>query len=91
MISSFIMASQENDKEKKKKREKDSPHGGEKMNWSKVFFVSCLAGTAGLVVKIHWDQEDQKRERRESVMKYLEEQKQNKSSGGSSSSDSSSH
>jgi hypothetical protein len=78
---------------KRKRNVKKIRHGRrEKMNWSKVFFVSCLAGTAGLVVKIHWDQEDQKRERRESVMKYLEEQKQNKSSGGSSSSsDSSSH
>jgi hypothetical protein len=32
-------------------------------------------GTAGLVAKIHMDQEESKRERRESVMKYLEEQK----------------
>jgi predicted HicB family RNase H-like nuclease len=46
-----------------------------KMNWAKVFFIASLVGTAGLVAKIHMDQEESKRERRESVMKYLEEQK----------------
>jgi hypothetical protein len=52
--------------------------GAMKPNWAKIFFISCLLGTAGLVYQIHLDQEDQKRERRESVMKYLEEREKTK-------------
>jgi len=48
------------------------------MNWAKILFISALVGTTGLVTYIHLDQETQKRERRESVYKYLEEQKEQK-------------